>query len=130
MTKASGRRTLLFLAVFATLAAVMAPASFGQSVYGSVFGTVTDTTGAVVPGATVTVTDEAKGTVETVVSNGTGDYTVSHLVPDIYDVKVEAKGFKTFVSKGISILADTSPKVDAALEIGGAARGNGDRQRR
>jgi len=97
----------------------IAPAR-AQSVYGSIFGTVTDTTGAVVPGATVTVTDEAKGTVVTVVSNGTGDYTASHLVPDTYDIKVEAKGFESFESKGIAVLADTSPRVDAALKIGGA----------
>ena len=96
----------------------IAPAR-AQSVYGSIFGTVTDTTGAVIPGATVTVTDEAKGTTETVVSNDTGDYTISHLVPDTYDIKIETKGVETFVSKGLMVLADTSPRVDAALTIGG-----------
>jgi Carboxypeptidase regulatory-like domain/TonB dependent receptor len=96
----------------------IAPAH-AQSVYGSIFGTVTDKTGAVVPGATVTATDEAKGTVETVVTNDTGDYTISHLVPDTYDIKIETKGFETFVSKGVTVLADTSPRVDAALTIGG-----------
>ena len=90
-----------------------------QSVYGSIFGTVTDKTGAVIPGATVTVTDEAKGTVETVVSNGTGDYSIAHLVPDTYDLKVEIKGFKSFVTKGIVVEADAAPKIDASLEIGG-----------
>jgi hypothetical protein len=98
---------------------INAPAR-AQSVYGSIFGTVTDTTGAVVPNATVTVTDEAKGTVETVTSNGSGDYTVSHLVPDTYDLKVEVKGFKGFISKGIVVLADTSPRVDVPLQISGA----------
>jgi hypothetical protein len=91
-----------------------------QSVYGSIFGTVTDRTGAVVPGATVTVTDEAKGTVETVISNGSGDYNVSHLVPDTYDLKVEIKGFKSFLSKGINVLADVAPRVDVSLEVSGA----------
>jgi len=91
-----------------------------QAVYGSVFGTVTDKTGAVVPGATITLTDEAKGTVETVTSNESGDYTVSHLVPDTYDLKVDIKGFKSFLSKGIVVQADTAPRVDVALEIAGA----------
>ncbi len=91
-----------------------------QSVYGSIFGTVTDKTGAVVPGATITVTDEAKGTVETVVTNGAGEYTVSHLVPDSYDLKVEIKGFKSYISKGITVLADTAPREDVALEVSGA----------
>jgi len=90
-----------------------------QSVYGSIIGTVTDKTGAVVPGATVTVTDEAKGTVETETSNASGEFTVGHLVPDLYDVKVEMKGFKSFVSKGVSVLADTAPRLDVALEVAG-----------
>lgn len=96
----------------------LAPAR-AQSVYGSIFGTVTDTTGAVVPGATVTVTDETKGTVVTVISNDTGDYTVSHLIPDVYDLKVETKGFDTFISKGITVQADTSPRVDVPLKVAG-----------
>jgi Carboxypeptidase regulatory-like domain/TonB dependent receptor len=91
----------------------------GQAVYGSVFGTVTDKTGAVVPNATVTVTDVTKGTVETVTSNGTGDYTVSHLIPDTYDIKVDAQGFKSSINKGVVVQADTSPRVDVALEIAG-----------
>ena len=113
--RAASYMALLAIGCLLTIAPARA-----QSVYGSIFGTVTDKTGAVVPGATVTVTDVAKGTVETAISNGTGDYTVSHLVPDTYDIKVEAKGFETFVSKGIAVLADTSPRVDAALTIGGA----------
>ena len=74
-----------------------------QSVYGSIFGTVTDKSGAAVPGATITVTDEAKGTVVTVTSNASGDYSVPHLIPDVYDLKVTAKGFKAFETKGIQV---------------------------
>jgi Carboxypeptidase regulatory-like domain/TonB dependent receptor len=88
-----------------------------QAVYGSVFGTVTDKTGAVVPGATITVTDEAKGTVETAVSNESGEFSVTHLAPDVYDVKVDMKGFKSFLTKGITVQADTSPRIDVAMEI-------------
>jgi len=113
-------RAASYVALLATGCLLTLAPARAQSVYGSIFGTVTDTTGAVIPGATVTVTDEAKGTVVTVVSNGTGDYTVSHLVPDTYDLKVEIKGFSTFISKGITVLADTSPRVDAALTVGGA----------
>jgi len=109
--------TLALLAIGCLL--TNAPAR-AQAVYGSIFGTVTDKTGAVVPNATVTVTDETKGTVETVTSNGTGDYTVSHLIPDVYDLKVDATGFKSYISKGIQVQADTSPRVDVALEVTGA----------
>ena len=70
--------------------------SYGQAVYGSIFGTVTDPTGAVVPNAAVTVTNVAKGTASGEVSNGSGEFTADHLIPDIYDVKVTASGFQTF----------------------------------
>jgi len=93
--------------------------SHAQAIYGSIFGTVTDNTGAVVPGATITVTDEAKGTSVTAQSNDSGDYTVQHLIPDTYDIKVTAPNFKTFEQTGIVVAANTSPKVDAHLEVGG-----------
>jgi outer membrane receptor protein involved in Fe transport len=96
--------------------------SHAQAVYGSIYGTVTDNTGAVVPNATVTITDEAKGTSSTVQSNDSGAYSVEHLIPDKYDVKVEASGFQTFEAKGIQVFADTSPKVDAQLQVGGASQ--------
>jgi hypothetical protein len=92
-----------------------------QSIYGSMFGTVTDKTGAAIPNATVTVTDEAKGTVVTVMTNASGDYTVPHLIPDVYDLKVALKGFKSFETKGISVEADTSPRVDPTMDVGGSA---------
>lgn len=98
----------------------MAPASFGQAVYGSLYGTVTDKTGAIVPNATVTVTDLAKGTSVSVTSNDSGAYTVEHLIPDAYGIRVTAQGFKAFETKGIQVSADSSPKVDVSLTIGGA----------
>jgi outer membrane receptor protein involved in Fe transport len=64
------------------------------------------------------VTDVAKGTSVTVQSNGTGDFTVEHLIPDVYDVKVDASGFKAYQQKGIQLFADTSVKVAAALSAG------------
>jgi hypothetical protein len=112
-------RAAFFMALLAIGCLLTNAPAHAQAVYGSIFGTVTDKTGAVVPGATVTVTDEAKGTVETVVSNGSGDYSVTHLVPDTYDLKVDLKGFKSFLSKGIQVAADTAPRVDVALEISG-----------
>src|ERR1700761_5190061 len=93
--------------------------SHAQAIYGSIFGTVNDNTGAVVPNATVTVTDEAKGTVVTAQSNESGDFTVQHLIPDTYDLKVTVSGFKTFEQNGIVVAADTSAKVDVSLTIGG-----------
>lgn len=115
-----GTKILVLLSAAYLLAS--SPAAFGQAVYGQIYGTVTDTTGAVVPGATILVSDEAKGTSVTVQSNGTGDFTVPHLIPDLYDVTVSAKGFENYVQKGIQLYADTSVKVAPALAVGGSAQ--------
>jgi len=99
----------------------MIPASgFGQAVYGSLYGSVTDNTGAAIPNATVTVTNTNKGTSDNVLSNGAGEYRAEHLIPDVYSVKVTVSGFKTSETKGITVYADQSLKVDAKLEVGGS----------
>jgi hypothetical protein len=113
-------RTALALGLFTCASIVLTVPATAQSVYGSIFGTVTDKTGAAVPGATIAVTDESKGTVVTVTSNASGDYTVSHLAPDIYDLKVTFKGFKSFETKGIAVAADVAPRIDPLLEVGGS----------
>src|ERR1035441_4084827 len=112
-------RTVLVPALFLCASMVLITSTSAQSVYGSIFGTVTDKTGAALQGALTTVKDEAKGTVVTVTSNGTGDYSVPHLIPHVYDLKVTAKGFKAFETKGISVEADAAPRIDPALDVGG-----------
>ena len=114
-------RTALALALFACASLVLLAPARAQSVYGSIFGTVTDKSGAAIPTATVSVTSETKNTVVTVTSNASGDYSVAHLIPDVYDLKVEAPGFKTFQAKSIQVLADTSPRIDPTMDVGGAS---------
>ncbi len=100
---------------------VFSPVAYGQAVYGSIFGTVTDNTGAAIPGASLTVVDEGKGTSVTVVSNGSGEFTAEHLIPDVYDIKVTANGFKGYEQKGITVAADSSAKISAVLSVGGSS---------
>lgn len=95
-----------------------APASFGQAVYGSIFGTVVDSTGAAIPNATVVVTDAAKGTSTTVTTNGSGEFTADHLIPDAYNVRITFTGFKGFETQGLVVSADTSRKLEAVLQLG------------
>jgi len=111
------RACAVVLSLFAG-AGLLVTQARAQAVYGSIFGTVTDKTGAAVPNATITVTDESKGTVVTVTSNETGDYAVAHLIPDVYDLKATAKGFQAFVTTGINVLADTAPRIDPSLQVG------------
>ena len=79
------RFTLLSFVFFLGLSLLLILPVRAQSVYGSIFGSVTDKTGAVIPGAAIAVTDIAKGTIVTVTSNSAGDYSVPHLIPDAAD---------------------------------------------
>src|ERR1700678_2115947 len=92
-----------------------------QAVYGSIFGTVTDNTGAVVSHATVTITDVSKGTSVSTQSNDTGDYRVAHLIPDTYSVTVDAANFQKSTVPGVIVYADTAPKVDVQLQVGSSS---------
>ncbi len=89
-----------------------------QAVFGSILGTVTDAQGAVVPGAKITVTSVGKGTVETVTSNESGNYQVTHLIPDVYNARFEATGFKGNEQKNIIVSVDSGSRIDAKLEVG------------
>jgi hypothetical protein len=93
------------------------PAS-GQAVYGAVFGTVTDQSGAVVPNVTITVTDISKGTSVTATTNDSGLYRVQHLIPDSYRVQAEATGYSKSVVDNVVVFADTAPEVDVKLAVG------------
>jgi hypothetical protein len=112
---------------FVLLAAVVACAcgwtrtAQAQAIYGTIYGTVTDATGAAIPNATITVTDESKGNIVQVTSNQSGEYTVPNLIPDVYDVKADAAGFSPVENRGIQVSADTSPKVDLKLNVGSAS---------
>ncbi len=109
---------LLHLAILVSLAS-LTPSALAQAVYGSIFGTITDNTGAVVPNAQITVTDIAKGTAVQVKSDASGDYRVQHLIPDSYRVDVEAPGFNKTTADNVVVYADTSPKVDLKLSVAG-----------
>src|SRR3981081_3890522 len=85
------RRVVFPLIVFAMTAQL----TFGQtSTTGAVRGTVTDSQGAVIAGATVTVTSKATSQIRTGKTDSSGQYTVGLLPPEIYTITVEAPGFK------------------------------------
>ncbi|HEX7962475.1 MAG TPA: carboxypeptidase-like regulatory domain-containing protein, partial [Terriglobales bacterium] len=111
---------LVLLYCFASLLAIsVIPLQLhGQAVYGAISGTVTDNNGAVVPNATVTVTNVRKGTSDKTTTNDSGNYTVTHLIPDIYNVKVEAPNFNAAEMKGIQVSVDSIMRADAQLAVG------------
>ncbi len=112
------RQSLATVAALFLLFSFCLPAAHGQAVFGSILGTVTDPSGAAVANAKVTVTDEGKGTTEQTTTNDSGNYSVTHLIPDSYTVRVEASGFKVLEFKGIPVSADAGSKVDGQFQVG------------
>jgi Carboxypeptidase regulatory-like domain len=110
-------RTLLLGSACALFACTAAHA---QSIYGGIYGTVTDPQGAVVPNATITITDELKGTSSSAQSNASGEWKIDNLIPDTYTVKVDASGFAEATATGILVHADDLQKADLALAPSGS----------
>jgi Carboxypeptidase regulatory-like domain len=115
------RSVLATVATFALLCGFWVPAAQGQAVFGSILGTVTDPSGAAVANAKVTVTDQGKGTTEQTTTNESGNYSVTHLIPDLYTVRVEAQGFKVIEFKDIIVNADTGSSVNGQFQVGSAS---------
>jgi Carboxypeptidase regulatory-like domain len=89
-----------------------------QTIRGALTGTVTDTTGAVVPGATVTVTNKATGISDSTASNAQGAYTFPLLQPGTYQTAAELQGFKKYVRDGVVVEVAQTTRLDIALQIG------------
>src|SRR6266571_1037917 len=89
-----------------------------QAVYGSIIGTVTDPQGNAIAGAKITVISVTKATSHESTSNESGNYSVTHLIPDAYKLKVEAPGFKSYEIPSVRVDADVAIKVDAQLQVG------------
>jgi len=89
-----------------------------QGVFGAISGTITDSSGAAVPGATVRVTNINTNIVTTLTTNGVGEYNATSLNPGVYDVQADATGFKAAVANGITLEVSANPKVDLVMQIG------------
>ena len=106
---------LLFLAVTMPLSLVAQIAGTG-----AISGTIADATGAVVAGATVTVTSVDQNTKTTRTTTGSGDYTVTPLTPGVYTLVVSAKGFQNFVQQNVVVNALSTVALNVKLTIGAA----------
>ncbi len=100
--------------------AVASAAVWAQESRGTITGTVVDSSKAVVPGATVTVTNVAMGTSVTAVTNEVGFFQAPYLIPGTYRVTVELSGFKKLVREGIEVRVDDKLNLELPLEVGGA----------
>jgi hypothetical protein len=108
----------LLLAVLAALPI----AGIADVLYGTLIGTVTDKTGAVVPGVTVTVTNQGTGAVRTAVTGAQGDYLVNNLPSGMYTVALQAAGFAGFTQKNVMIAINREVRIDATLQPAGTTQ--------
>src|ERR1700739_1117829 len=108
--------------IVALLTGVLSYSRIGQAqgFYGSITGTVTDNTGALVPEATVDLTNSATGVKAQTTSNGAGLYTFPNLQPGMYQLTFTKTGFKTPTRGSIDVQVASNLRVDIALPVGSA----------
>jgi len=110
----------LLLALLGVFLFAVTNLSYGQDTNASLSGTVTDPSGAAIPGAKMSLTNEATGFTANFVSDGAGEYTFRNLTPGTYDLSVSANGFKSTYQKGIELAINQAARVDAKLPLGKA----------
>jgi outer membrane receptor protein involved in Fe transport len=89
-----------------------------QALYGSITGTITDSSGGTVPGVTVTITNEDTGLEMFGVTDPTGSYTIRNVPGGTYTLKASLQGFKEFVQTGIPVIVGGIARINGRLEIG------------
>ncbi len=102
---------------FTLLVLAIATGLYAQTT-GQITGTVRDNTGAVVPGAEVTVTDVAQGTPYKTTTNSAGDYLVAGLGAGKYNIEIASRGFKKYAANGITLRIAEKARADATLDVG------------
>jgi hypothetical protein len=110
----AGRLALGLLLVCGT----MARPGWAQTIRGTITGTVEDSTGAIVPHVTVTVTHTATGISDSATTNQQGNYTFPLLASGTYQVRVEQGGFKTYVREGVVVQIAQTTRLDIPLQVG------------
>ncbi|MEK7404396.1 MAG: TonB-dependent receptor [Acidobacteriota bacterium] len=96
----------------------LAQPAAAQVLYGSVVGTVTDPTGAVVPNVSVSITNKATGLTRDTTADDAGRYTLVNVLAGSYDVKVTAQGFRVATRTDVTVTINTVSRVDVRLEVG------------
>lgn len=96
--------------------------AIAQTATGSISGMVQDETGAVVPGAQVTVTNVEKGISSSLATDASGRYHVPNLIPGHYEIQTQVSGFETAVRKGIQVTVGSNLEINMTLKVGQVAQ--------
>ncbi len=111
-------RRLLFVTLSVLLTVSMA---WAQGDRGTITGTVSDASNAVIPGAGIVATNTQTGARYETISTETGNYTLTQLPAGMYELTVELPGFKKYVRQGVTVQVSTTLRIDATLEVGVAS---------
>src|SRR4029077_8238488 len=106
------------LVVVCLVCGLKTSSTLAQAVFGSIIGTITDPQGGAVVGAKVTVTSVTKSFAYDTTTNESGNYSVTHLIPDTYKIRIEAAGFKATDIPSVQVSADSGSNVDATMQVG------------
>jgi hypothetical protein len=104
---------LVGFAIWATIGS-----AFGQMTTGTILGRVTDTSGASIPGAKVTITNTGTGISKSFVTGSDGSYVVPYLIPGMYAVSAEKQGFRMVTKSGIVLEVGQTARIDMTLPVG------------
>ncbi|MFN7998218.1 MAG: TonB-dependent receptor [Bryobacteraceae bacterium] len=121
MKGASTARAGVLLACFITSLVFInngAPMASAQVLYGSIVGTITDQSNAVVVRATVTVTDKSTGLSRQTSTDDGGYFSIPNLADGTYDLAVQATGFRPVTQTGVRVRINTVTRADVSLEVG------------
>ena len=117
--QSSAIRSLVFTALLLGMTQILVtPCVVAQVVTATLYGNVTDSSGAAIPGANVTAKNAATGVEAAAVTNETGAYSFPSLLPGTYSLSVAKEGFKAKVTSGITLLVTQQARLDVQLEIG------------
>ena len=114
----SSRRLHLQFAIALAITWSSTHALRAQVLFGSIIGNVTDSSGASIPGAAVTVTQVETNEIHESKSNDSGGYTLTTIPAGKYTVTISKSGFRTFDAKSVEVLLNTVVRVDAILSVG------------
>ena len=117
------RRAVRYVAAIGVIVLAIAATAAAQGVTGTIAGTVKDAQGGVIPGATVTLISDTRGTTSApVTTNESGDFVFPNIVADTYTIQVEMPSFRTLRSPGIQVSAGNRVSVGTlTIEVGGTS---------
>src|SRR5215470_7983653 len=114
-SKCPSSRPFILLAL---LSALFSACAWSQTQLSTVFGTVTDSTGAVIPGAQVTILNQSTGLKRSIPTDTNGQYRLEGLPPGTYTIRAEKEKFQTEVLEGIALSSGAAVPTDLSLKLG------------